>query len=157
MDKQVAPSIQLKILVWNFRNSTCPMEQYIPVAQTQSNPSCRTLGYCSCKQTTILSNGRGHFYLTDWNDRTSQSGPFSKVFPNIPVRPNQNGLFHLISNWNFWNFGLNARLCSSRARWPLGPNFCPRATRKSQIFHTNHMLGTLDFTVSEHWAPFNFP
>ena len=29
-------------------------------------------------------------------------------------------------------------------------------TRKSQIFHTNHMLGTLDFTVSEHWAPFNF-
>ena len=48
-------------------------------------------------------------------------------------------------------------LCSSRARWPLAPNFCPWATRKSQIFHTNHMLGTLDFTVSEHWAPFNFP
>ena len=47
-------------------------------------------------------------------------------------------------------------LCSSRARWPLGPNFYPQATRKSQIFHTNHMLGTLDFTVSEHWAPFNF-
>ena len=46
---------------------------------------------------------------------------------------------------------------SSRARWPLVSNFCPRATRKSQIFHTNHMLGTLDFTVSEHWAPFNFP
>ena len=46
---------------------------------------------------------------------------------------------------------------SSRARWPLESNFCPRATRKSQIFHTNHMLGTLDFTVSEHWAPFNFP
>ena len=48
-------------------------------------------------------------------------------------------------------------LCSSRARWPLAPNFCPQETRKSQIFHTNHMLGTLDFTVSEHWAPFNFP
>ena len=48
-------------------------------------------------------------------------------------------------------------LCSSRALWPLAPNFCPRATRKSQIFHTNHMPGTLDFTVSEHWAPFNFP
>ena len=47
-------------------------------------------------------------------------------------------------------------LCSSRAQWPLAPNFCPRATRKSQIFHTNHMLGTLDFTVSEYWAPFNF-
>ena len=45
----------------------------------------------------------------------------------------------------------------STGRWPLTPNFCPWATRKSQIFHTNHMLGTLDFTVSEHWAPFNFP
>ena len=31
-------------------------------------------------------------------------------------------------------------VCSSRAWWPLAPNFCPRATRKSQIFHTNHML-----------------
>ena len=48
-------------------------------------------------------------------------------------------------------------LCSSRAWWPLAPNFCPWATRKSQIFHTNHMLGTPDFTVSEHWVPFNFP
>ena len=25
------------------------------------------------------------------------------------------------------------------------------------FFHTNHMLGTLDFAGSEHWAPFNFP
>ena len=48
-------------------------------------------------------------------------------------------------------------LCSSRARWPLATNFCSRATRKSQIFHTNHMLGILDFTGSEHWAPFSFP
>ena len=40
---------------------------------------------------------------------------------------------------------------------PVAPNFCPRATRKSQIFHTNHTLGTLDFTDSEDWAPFNFP
>ena len=52
---------------------------------------------------------------------------------------------------------MTSGLCSSRARWPLAPNFCSRATRKSQIFHTNHMLGTLDFTGSEHWAPFNFP
>ena len=47
--------------------------------------------------------------------------------------------------------------CSNRARWPLAPNFYARATRKSQIFHTKHMLGTLDFTGSQHWAPFNFP
>ena len=49
-----------------------------------------------------------------------------------------------------------SRLCSSRALWPLAPNCCPRATRSSQYFHTNHMLGTLDFTGSELWAPFNF-
>ena len=30
-------------------------------------------------------------------------------------------------------------------------------TRKSKIFHTNHMLGSLDFTGSENWAPFNVP
>ena len=49
------------------------------------------------------------------------------------------------------------RLCSSRARWPQAPNFCSWVTRKSQIFHTNHMLGSLDFTGSENWAPFNVP
>ena len=52
---------------------------------------------------------------------------------------------------------LSAGLCSSRARWPLAPNVCSRATRKSQIFHTNRMLGALDFTDSWHWASFNFP
>ena len=25
-----------------------------------------------------------------------------------------------------------------------------------KLFHRNHMLGTLDFTSSQHWAPFNF-
>ena len=39
---------------------------------------------------------------------------------------------------------------------PWVPNFRSWATRKSQIFRTNHMLGTLDFTGSVHWAPFNF-
>ena len=40
---------------------------------------------------------------------------------------------------------------------PVAPNFCSWVTRKSQFFHTNHMLGTLDFTGSEHQDPFNFP
>ena len=43
---------------------------------------------------------------------------------------------------------------------PGGPCCLPFALgwpRKSQIFHTNHILGTLDFTVSERWAPFIFP
>ena len=47
-----------------------------------------------------MSNGKGHFGLTDRNDQTGQSGP-SKVVPNIPVGANQNGPFHLISNRNF--------------------------------------------------------
>ena len=56
-------------------------------------------------------------------------------------------------------FGLyiyQTRVCSSRARWFVAPNFCSRATRKSLPFHRNHMLGTLDLTSSEHWSPFNF-
>ena len=47
-------------------------------------------------------------------------------------------------------------LYSSRARWPVAPNFCSWATRKSYYFHANHMLRALDFTNSEHWAPLNF-
>ena len=46
------------------------------------------------------------------------------------------------------NLHLCAGLCSSRAWWPLAPNFFSWMTRKSQIFSTNHMLGTLDFTCS---------
>ena len=33
----------------------------------------------------------------------------SKVVSNIPVGPNRNGPFHLISNRNFRNFGLNGK------------------------------------------------
>ena len=53
----------------------------------------------------ILSNGKGHFGLTYRNDQTGQSGPPS----NIPVGPNRNSPFHLISNRNFRNFGLNGK------------------------------------------------
>ena len=67
---------------------------------------------------------------------------------NKPMSPSSKR--HGVLNWT-------SGLCSGRAWWPLAPNFCPWATRKSHIFHTNHMLGTLDFTVSEHWAPFKFP
>ena len=56
-----------------------------------------------------MSNGKGHFGLTDRNDQTGQSGPPSKVVPNIPIGANQNGPFHLISNRNFRYFGLNEK------------------------------------------------
>ena len=38
--------------------------------------------------------------------------------------------------------------------WPVVLNYCSGATRK--FFDRNHVLVTLDFTGSEHWAPFNF-
>ena len=56
------------------------------------------------------------------------------------------------SLWSIKDLGL----CSGSAQWPLAPNFCYWAT-KSTVFHTNDMLGTLDFTGSEHWAPLNIP
>ena len=41
--------------------------------------------------------------------RTDQIRPSSKMFPNIPVGPNRNDPFHLFSNRNFRNFGLNGK------------------------------------------------
>ena len=47
--------------------------------------------------TTILSiNGKGHFGPTDRDNRSGQSGPPSKLVPNILVEPNRNGPFHLM-------------------------------------------------------------
>ena len=45
---------------------------------------------------------------------------------------------------------------SSRAQWPLAPNLCSWATKTIYFFHTNHILGTLDFTASELWVSLNF-
>ena len=45
----------------------------------------------------------------------------------------------------FQNGGIQPGLCSSRAQWPLVPNFFSWATRKSQIFHTNHYAGHSGF------------
>ena len=51
-----------------------------------------------------MSNEKGHFSPTNKDNWTSQSGPPSKVVPNIPVGPNQNGLFNFdflpkFQNW----------------------------------------------------------
>ena len=53
---------------------------------------------------TILSNGKGHFGPTNWNDQTGQSGPPSKLVPSIPVGWNQNGWFHLMHQLKFLEF-----------------------------------------------------
>ena len=47
-----------------------------------------------------LANGKE----PSWTD---QIGPYLKVVQNIPVGPNRNDPFHLISNRSFCNFGLN--------------------------------------------------
>ena len=52
---------------------------------------------------------KGIFGRTDPNEWTGQSEPPSKVVPNIPVGPNRNGSFHLISNQNLRIFGLNGK------------------------------------------------
>ena len=40
---------------------------------------------------------------------TEMSGPPPEVIPNIPVRRNQNGPFHLNSDRNFWNLWRNGK------------------------------------------------
>ena len=54
-----------------------------------------------------------------------------------------------------WKFKQGCALAAPGDLWRL--TFALRRLKKSSLFHTNHVLGTLDFTVSEHQAPFNFP
>ena len=62
-----------------------------------------------------------------------------------------------LANWielpimSEWQICIDSQGCALAE--PGGPW---RLTTKSQLFHTNHMLGTLDFPVSEHWAPLQY-
>ena len=56
----------------------------------------------------------------------------------------------------FFALTIRFRLCSSRARWSLMPKFCSWVTKIGVFFLQITMRGTLDFTGSDHWAPFNF-
>ena len=44
----------------------------------------------------VKYNGKGHFSPTDRDNRTGQSGPPSRLVPNIPIGPNRNGPFHSV-------------------------------------------------------------
>ena len=70
---------------------------------------------CKEKQLTF-SNGKGRFGPTDRNDRTSQSGPPSKVVLNniILVGRNQNGPFHLISHHKLPEFKAEWKATNAR-------------------------------------------
>ena len=71
--------------------------------------------------------------------------------------------------------GLSSREIAGEFCWPLAVIENPAKLHESSrgfdlaapgglwcleilvFFHTNHALGTLDFTISEDWAPINFP
>ena len=75
------------------------------------DPSHRTFGYCSCKQEAKERYWTHQFRQmeSDILVRLTEISEPSKVIPNIPVGKNRNGPFHLISNRNFRNFGLNGK------------------------------------------------
>ena len=87
---------------------------------------------------TILSNGKGHFGPTYRNDQTGQRGPPSKVVPNIPVGPNRNGPFYMISNRNFRNFGLNGKrpifVAEGRLRGYASESRIERLTERGEYY-----------------------
>ena len=78
-----------------------------------------------------MSHGKGHFSHTS---RTVQSVPPSKVLSNILAKPNQDGLFHLLSNQNFQNLGLNKRA-------PLDSHF-------ANVFCINTIYHEYSFSLS---------
>ena len=93
-----------------------PNERYIPVAQTRPKPP-RVFGYCSCKQDTKERYWGQQFCQMERDisvQPTEMSGQvkvdhFQRWSHNTPVESNRNGPFHLISNRNFRNFGLNGK------------------------------------------------
>ena len=54
----------------------------------------------------FVKNGTANFGR---NIPTEICGPPPEVIPNIPVRRNRNGPFHLNSNLNFWNLWHNGK------------------------------------------------
>ena len=75
---------------------------------------------------------------------------------NFNHTPRQYRQLGRLIGWLWWQ--IKCQGCAvTESSGPLAPNFCSWASRKSWIFYTNHMQGTLDFTGSEHWATFNFP
>ena len=105
-----------KFPVWNFGNSTCQMERYIPVTQTRPKPPRVSLlflqaGYKGAVlRTTICQMERGiSVQPTEMTEPFKVDRPPSKTVPNILVEPIRNGPFHLISNRNFRNFGLSGK------------------------------------------------
>ena len=102
-----ALSIQQKIPASsNFRNFRFPERN----SRLRPNSRYRTFGYRTCKQDTEERYWAQRFSKCGkGTELADQFAPSSKVFPNIPVGPNRNDPFNLISNRNFRNFGLNGK------------------------------------------------
>ena len=121
---------------------------------------------CSCMQLVSMAKGQSNqikekfknFNFSPLHNNTPVNGKMSSslcstIFFNFYVHCFFNKDMYFILVW--WNtqystYMVYTGLCSSTARWTLAPNFCFWATRKSQIFDTNHMLDNLDFSGSEH-------
>ena len=58
-----------KIPVWNFVNSTCPMEQYIPVAQTWPKPQHVIVLVSRIQKSGTKANNFVKWWGTFWSDR----------------------------------------------------------------------------------------
>ena len=133
-----------KITVWNFGNSTYQWNGTLRLHRP--DPSHRALGYCSCKQDTKERHWGQQFCqlekdISVWPN--GQSGPPSKLVPNIPVGPNRSGQFCLISNQNIRNFGLNGkRPMSTRVvlAWDKSRHFTalPLVSPRNDVWETSH-------------------
>ena len=101
--------------------------------------------------TTILSNGKGHFGLTDRNDQTGQNGPPSNLVPNIPVGPNRNGPFHLMYQPKFLKSYVDKlSICGSHEKSR------ERSTRKeTRVCRVSLYMESLLAGYPDHKRPYN--
>ena len=81
------------------------MERYIPVALTQRFIIVLVSRIQKIGDKLILSKWKGDIFGPTYrNDRPAQSGPPSKLVPNISVGPKSKGPFHLMYRSKFPEF-----------------------------------------------------
>ena len=96
------------LLFWNTNIAAVTSSENTLFRLHRPDPSHRTFSYCSRKKETkdrywgqqYCQMGRGislyYFAPTYRSNQTGQSGPASKLVPNIPVGLNRNGPLHLM-------------------------------------------------------------
>ena len=87
-----------KLPTFLLHRSDLSQRAYMVIVLVSRKQKSRTGG------TSTLSNEKGHFGSTIWNDQTGQSGPPSKLVLNNPVGPNWNGSFNMLCQQKFPEF-----------------------------------------------------